>query len=77
MIFLKHSFNSLPAKAEHIEKVIFALSTLVVATEKQITQESGLTKTQTICVLNDLMNKDLVQFDKKSKKFNLKKVSQN
>ena len=50
---------------------------VVEKTEKQITQESGLTKTQTICVLNDLMNKDLVQFDKKSKKFNLKKVSQN
>ncbi len=51
----RHTYNTLPPRPEYIKKVLKALSRNGNLTEVEIVAESGLTKTQALCALVELM----------------------
>lgn len=51
----RHTYNTLPPRPEYISKVLKALSRNGNLTEVEIVAKSGLTKTQALCALVELM----------------------
>lgn len=51
----RHTYNTLPPRPEYISKVLKALSKNGNLTESEIVAKSGLTKTQALCALVELI----------------------
>lgn len=67
----RHTFNTLPAKPEYLTKVLKALSNGSELSEKDIVLISGLTKTQTLCALFELVKTGKVTKIESSKRYKL------
>lgn len=67
----RHTFNTLPTKPEYIRKVVGVLSKVTELSERDIVLKSGLTKTQSLCALLDLIKVGKVTKNEKSKCYGL------
>lgn len=56
-------FNTLPARPEHVEAVLAELSEDSVLKLAVLMRRTGLTKTQTLCALQKLVNDGLVMVE--------------
>jgi len=72
MSILRHTFNTLPPKPEYVRKVVSVLSKTKELSEKDIVLRSGLTKTQTLCALVELIKIGSVIKIEKTKFYSLK-----
>jgi hypothetical protein len=70
----RHSFNTLPPKPEYVGKVVNALSKTAELSERDIVLRTGLTKTQTLCALLDLIKVGKVNKNEKSKRYHLTNI---
>jgi hypothetical protein len=71
MLIPRHSFNTLPPKPEYIRKVIGVLSMTDELSERGIAHKTGLTKTQSLCALLELIKTGKVTKNEKSKRYRL------
>lgn len=67
----RHTFNTLPAKPEYLSKVLKALSDGRELSEKDIVLISGLTKTQALCALVELVKTGKVMKIESLKRYKL------
>ena len=67
----RHTFNTLPPKPEYIRKVVAVLSRTDKLSERDIALKSGLTKTQSLCALFELIKVGKVTKNEKSKCYGL------
>jgi hypothetical protein len=70
----RHSFNTLPAKPEYISKVLNVLSKTHELNERDLALRSGLTKTQSLCALLELIKVGKVAKNENSKCYRLTKI---
>lgn len=67
----KHTFNKLPPKPEYIAKVLKALSNGSDLSEKDLVLRTGLSKTQTLCALIDLIENKKVIRSEETRRYSL------
>jgi hypothetical protein len=71
MSFPNNSFNTLPAKPEYISKVLGVFHKGTKVTEKELVLRSGLTKTQALCALIELIKTGKVKKDGSANSYTL------
>jgi len=69
MTIPRHTFNTLPAKPSYLKKVLSALTAKDGMTEREIVNATGLTKTQALCALADLVKDNIVAKDESTKRY--------
>ncbi len=57
----RHTFNTLPPKPEYLAKVLSALAKGSEMSEKDLVLRTGLTKTQALCALIELVKSNKVK----------------
>ncbi len=57
----RHTFNTLPPKPAYLSKVLNALEKSTDLSEKEIVLQTGLTKTQALCALVELVKSGRVE----------------
>ena len=62
-------FNSLPARPEHIKKVVAVLKSGRVRSAADIALTTGLSRTQVLCVLDPMVKRGVVIKEKSSLSF--------
>ena len=67
----RHTYNALPPKPEYVRKVVGVLSKTTELSERDIALKSGLTKTQSLCALVELIKGGKVTKNEKSKCYGL------
>lgn len=67
----RHTFNSLPPKPAYLSKVLNALSNSTDLSEKEIVLHTGLTKTQALCALVELVKTEKVRKIESTKRYSL------
>lgn len=68
----RHTFNTLPPKPEYLAKVLSALSKGSELSEKDLILRTGLTKTQALCALVELVTTKKVTKSEDTKRYSLK-----
>jgi DNA-binding IclR family transcriptional regulator len=67
----RHTFNSLPPKPAYLSKVLNALEKSTGLSEKEIVLQTGLTKTQALCALGELVKYGRVERNESTKRYSL------
>jgi DNA-binding IclR family transcriptional regulator len=67
----RHTFNILPPKPAYLSKVLKALETSTDLSEKEIVSQTGLTKTQALCALVELVKSGRVEKIESTKRYSL------
>lgn len=67
----RHTFNTLPPKPEYLAKVLSALSKGSELSEKDLVLRTGLTKTQALCALIELVKNKKVMKSDDTKRYSL------
>lgn len=75
MINSLKTFNSLPPRPEYLAKIKKALLAGAALSERDLIAITGLTKTQALCAVADLMKKGEVVRDPQSKLFMMKALT--
>lgn len=68
---LRHTFNTLPPKPEYLAKVLSALSKDSELSEKDLVLRTGLTKTQALCALIELVKNKKVTKSEDTKRYSI------
>jgi len=67
----RHTFNTLPPKPVYLSKVLNALEKSSDLSEKEIVVQTGLTKTQALCALVELVKSGRVEKIESTKRYRL------
>ena len=67
----RHTFNILPPKPAYLSKVLRSLAKSVDLSEMEIVSKTGLTKTQAICALVELVKTGKVEKIESTKRYRI------